>query len=319
MGLPRRGWSCRWACVYRTALALCLCALAAMASAKPKVLVSIKPLALIAQEVAGDLAEIDTLLPITASAHDYPLKMSDHRRLREADLVIWVGAELESFLARPLANLPAHRVLVSHDLEGLFWPEADGHNHADQEGAHLNHGHNRNQNQNKDPHIWLDPRNARVIAQAIAERLGQIAPEAAVQFKDNAERFSQALIALDTHLLVQLTPVKTVGFAVYHEGYSHFVEHYGLHQLAYVTLTPERRPGAKHLQALRNVLAKEGRCVFLEPYHHSRSIEEMALSLGLKVGQLDPIGSLEVSSYSELLQLMGQSFLTCLTDGAKIP
>jgi zinc transport system substrate-binding protein len=310
MGSPRFGFHSAF--IYRTILLLLLSILATTASAKPKVLASIKPLALIAQEVAGDQADIDTLLPITASAHDYPLKMSDHRRLRDADLVIWVGAELESFLARPLANLPVQQVLASYALDGLFWPEVNDHdhNHTSHDDDHGNHQHG-----NKDPHIWLDPRNAAVIARAIAQRLGQITPESAAQFALNAERFSQAVAELDARLLKQLAPVKPVGFAVYHEGYSHFVAHYDLHQLAYVTFTPERRPGARHLQELRNVLAKEGHCVFLEPYHNSRSIEEMALSLGLNIGLLDSIGDDKVSSYHELIEQMGQSFLTCLADG----
>lgn len=292
--------------LYPIALLL-LSIMATAASAKPIVLASIKPLAFIAQEVAGDQAVIDTLLPITASAHDYPLKMSDHRRLRDADLVLWVGAELESFLARPLANLPAQKVLSSYHLEGLYWP-APAH---DDDHHHLNHQHT-----NKDPHLWLDPRNAVVIAQAIAQRLGQILPASAEQFSRNAEQFKQAVGVLDTQLGTQLAPVSKQGFAVYHEGYSHFVSRYSLHQLAYVTYTPERRPGARHLQELRKLLAKEGRCVFLEPYQHNRAIEDMVLSLGLKLGLLEPMGNPQVSTYSQLMELLAQSFLTCLADGA---
>lgn len=310
MGLPRLGFVFPLAFIRRTLVALLLCSLASTAAAKPKVLASIKPLALIAQEVAGGHADIDTLLPVTASAHDYPLKMSDHRRLRDADLVLWVGAELESFLARPLASLPAQQVLTTYGLGDLFWPELDNHDHA-----HTSRD-NQHQHTSGDPHIWLDPRNAAVIARALAERLTQIAPESGAQFTLNAERFSQSLVELDAQLLKQLAPVKPLGFAVYHEGYSHFVSHYGLHQLAYVTFTPERRPGAKHLQELRDVLAKEGRCVFLEPYHNSSSLEEMAHSLGLNIGMLDPVGNEQVSSYRMLMEQLGQSFLRCLADSA---
>lgn len=278
--------------------------------AKPKVLASIKPLALIAQEVVGDQAEVQILLPVTASAHDYPLKMSDHRRVRDADLVLWVGAELESFLARPLAKLPAQQLLEAYELGGLFWPivEDHGHQHTSQDKRHQHAG--------KDPHIWLDPRNAAVIAKALAQRLGQIAPESALYFAANAERFAQSLVLLDEQLKTQLAPLKGVGFAVYHEGYSHFVAHYSLHQLAYVTFTPERRPGAKHLQELRAVLAKEGHCVFLEPYQSDRALRELAAALELKIGLLDAIGTNQVSSYRNLMEQLGQSFSACLANRA---
>lgn len=278
--------------------------LAMPVQARVQVLASIKPLALIAQEVAGDEADVSTLLPITASPHDYPLKMSDHKHLRSADLVLWIGPEMESFLARPLDNLAADKLITSYQLVGLHWPAAatDGHQHASH--AHLG----------KDPHLWLDPRNAAVIAQAVAARLAQLQPTSAAQFRANAERFSAAVVLLDKQLAQQLAPVKEVGFAVYHEGYGHFVGRYGLHQLAYVTYTPERRPGARHLQELRELLAAEGRCLFIEPYYKAQGMEEMAKSLQLRIGFLDPIGDQQISSYQQLLQQLSASFLTCLAD-----
>lgn len=279
--------------------------LAAPAQAKLQVLASIKPLALIAQEVAGDQARVDTLLPITASPHDYPLKMSDHKRLRVADLVLWIGPEMESFLARPLSSLPADKLITSYQLAGLNWPEEaqeDGHHHT-------NHVH-----LGKDPHLWLDPRNAVLIAQALAERLAQLQPVSAAQFRANAQRFTASVQQLDQQLAAQLAPVKDVGFAVYHEGYGHFVGRYDLHQVAYVTYSPERRPGAKHLQELREILAKEGECLFMEPYYKVQGMEEMAASLNLRIGLLDPIGGQQVSSYQQLLQQLSESFLTCLAD-----
>lgn len=278
--------------------------LAVPAQAKLQVLASIKPLALIAQEIAGDQADVATLLPVTASPHDYPLKMSDHKRLRAADLVLWVGPELESFLARPLANLAADKLITSYRLAGLHWPDEVASDHH-----HSNHTH-----LGKDPHLWLDPRNAVLISQALAARLAQLQPESAAVFRANAQRFAASVQLLDQQLAQQLAPVKAVGFAVYHEGYGHFVGRYGLHQVAYVTYTPERRPGAKHLQELREVLAQEGECLFMEPYYKAQGMDEMAKTLHLRIGLLDPIGEQQVSSYQQLLQQLSESFLTCLAD-----
>lgn len=296
----------RWGQFLRSGLALVILALllALPAYAKLQVLASIKPLALIAQEVAGDQVDVITLLPITASPHDYPLKMSDHKRLRSADLVLWVGPELESFLARPLSNLPADKLITSYRLPGLYWPDEVASDHQ-----HSNHKH-----ADKDPHIWLNPRNAIVISQELAARLAHLQPESAAIFHANAERFTASVELLDQQLAHQLAPVKEVGFAVYHEGYAHFVGHFGLHQVAYVTYTPEHRPGARHLQELREVLAKEGKCLFMEPYYKAQGMEGMAKTLSLQIGLLDPIGEQQVSSYQQLLRQLSQSFLTCLAD-----
>lgn len=278
----------------------------AAAAGKIKLLASIKPLALIAQELAGDEVEVDTLLPVTASPHDYPLRMSDHRRLREADLLLWVGPELESFLARPLAGLDSNRIISAYDLAGIHFPE-----HEDQgQGEAAEHKHEG------DPHLWLDPDNAVVIARALAQKLGQLQPSRAEQFNQRAQAFAQAVMQVDKQLRAQLEPLKDRGFAVYHEGYSHFVEHFGLKQLAYITFTPERRPGARHLLELRQALkAGAARCLFSEPYQKSDSLDALAQELGLRMGQLDPIGDAGLSSYGQLLSNLGQAFSACLADG----
>lgn len=271
----------------------------ASAQAETRILASIKPLALIAQEVAGTDIPVDTLLPVTASPHDYPLKMSDHRRLHQAALVLWVGAELESFLDKPLRNLPPNRSISTYDLPGIQWPDdiVEGSNH---------HGHS------EDPHLWLNPQNAVVIAKALAVRLGQFHPEQAQLFAARAESFAQAMQILDNKLRVEMEPLKTQGFAVYHEGYAHFVAHYGLHQLGYVTYTPERRPGAKHTHQLRRILDAEGVCLFTEPFQKTEHLQELAKELDLRLGQLNPIGDNQVKSYKELLEGMGQAFSACL-------
>lgn len=274
---------------------------------KPTLLVSIKPLALIAQEIAGDKVRIDTLLPITASPHDYPLKASDHKRLHKADLILWVGAELESFLAKPLKNIPAHKVMSTYILKGIYWPTAD---------IHHPHKHAHTNQRGQDPHLWLDPRNAVIIAQALTNRLSELMPTAATQFAANNNNFSQRMLELDMAIAQSLKPIQAVGFAVHHEGYAHFVAHYELHQVGYVTYTPERRPGAKHLQELRNVLKEEGKCLFMEPQASKSSVQELARSLNLRTGLLDPIGNDDVTSYAQLLSAMREQFLTCLADWA---
>lgn len=273
---------------------------AAHTQAKPVVLSSIKPLTLIAQEIAGDLVEVDTLLPVTASPHDYPLKVSDYSRLQKANVVLWVGPELESFLQKPISNLSPEKVITAYSLAGLNWP-VDTHSEAQE------HHHER------DPHLWLDPRNAVVVARALSDKLAQLDPANKTNFYANLQLFTDKMSKLDEKLTKNLKPVAGRGFAVYHEGYEHFVSHYGLYQLDYVTFTPEQRPGAKHLQQLRVALAKEGKCLFLEPYNEQQSVRDLAAELNLQTGVLDALGGLGVNSYSQLLENMAGVFVTCLS------
>jgi zinc transport system substrate-binding protein len=278
--------------------------IAICAQAKPVVLSSIKPLTLIAQEIAGHCATIDTLLPETASPHNYPLKVSDHSRLQKANVVLWIGSELESFLQQPLSSLPASQRITAYELPGLYWPTEEAH--ADNDGHH----HAR------DPHLWLDPRNAIVIAQALGEKLAEIDNKNKLIYMANLQTFIAKTTKLDAALITQLKPFAGRGFAVYHEGYSHFVNHYGLYQLNYVTFTPEQKPGAKHLHQLRKILSREGHCLFLEPYYEQQSMRDLAKELNLKLGILDALGSQDVNSYEQLLARMANAFSHCLANGS---
>lgn len=276
------------------------------APANVEILTSIKPLALIAQEVVGERGEVSVLLPVRASPHDYPLKVSDMHRLRQADLFLWVGPELETFLQRPLANFAAEKLFSVYHLPGLHWPE-------DLSNAQIEVRHEKNDHHDQDPHLWLDPHNATLIARALAKKLAQQQPADADFYHANAERFAQQNHELDQRVAEQLMSVKDQGFAVYHEGYLHFVKRYQLRQLGYVTYAPERRPGAKHLHKLRQSLKNEARCLFIEPFYDSRNAQQLSEELGLQIGVLDPIGSEHIESYSELIEAMALAFLTCLT------
>src|SRR5690625_3539843 len=107
------------------------------------VLVNIKPLGLIVEEVMGERGQVDTLLQGSASAHNYAVRVSDMQRLQAADVVVWVGPEMETFLVRSLKRVPAERLIDAQKLPGMGRRENDAAAH----GAHEGHFHQR------DPHI----------------------------------------------------------------------------------------------------------------------------------------------------------------------
>lgn len=278
----------------------------AQSSAQVEVLASIKPLGLIAQQVVGNRGQADSLLSGSASPHDYPLKVSDIQRLKRADLVLWVGPELETFLSKALEQLPPQQQLQAQRLDGLHWPsEEKGGESAEH---HHEHFHER------DPHLWLDPRNGARVALALAERLAELDPAGAESYRENANQLADRLDALDRDLEQRLSNVSERGFAVYHQGYSHFVQRYNLNQLGYVTYGPEQRPGARHLYELRQRLAANAQCLFTEPYYDTSSAKQLAEDLNLKLGHLDPLGAENISSYPQLIETMAEAFLNCLSD-----
>lgn len=286
-------------CSWLAGLALSVCAWWQHTEAA-EVLTSIKPLALIAKELTLASDRVDYLLPAGVTPHAYSLRVSQMRQLHSADLVLWVGPELETFLQKPLAARAPERIMTLAEIDGLHWPES-----GSGVGQHHDHDH--------DMHLWLNPQNAMVVADALAQRLAALNPSAAERYAQRAVKFKTDLTALDAELEAQMALVAGQGFAVYHDGYRHWVERYGMKQVDYVTVTPEQRPGARHLMQLQARLRSEAKCLFIEPYSDVSEATRMADGLGLKVAELDPLASAEsLVSYEQLLRHIAKNLSACL-------
>lgn len=264
------------------------------------IIASVKPIAMLAREIAGEKAETVTLLPNGGSPHHYALRVSDVRNLSNADLILWVGPQLERFLDKTLSNLGDKKHLTLSSIPALEWPDSFSGTY------HAGHTHHKT-----DQHIWMNPRNGAVIAEVIADKLSQLRPLESDYFYGNANRLRQALESYDKALKKQFNTYKKHGFVVFHDGYRHFVDAYGLYQIATVTTNPEQKPGARHLYNLRKQLSGQATCLLLEPYHENSTAVSLARELNLPVVSIDPLGKNEYS-YKGLMSGIANSFQQCI-------
>jgi zinc transport system substrate-binding protein len=271
-------------------------ALAAPAHADtPRVVASIAPVHSLVAMVMEGVGEPELLIPAEVSVHEYALKPSDVRKVADADLVVWIGESLETYLVKPLQTEDVANLKLI-DAEGIhphaFGAEAD-HEHekeiAAEEGAaadELGHDH-----LGLDPHIWLDPVRAIAIVKAVGERLSAIDPGDADLYDTNVRLAVASLDALNSDVDTQLAPLGDKPFVTFHDAYSYFVDRYGLDQVGQLMVEPEQRPGAATLSALRATIASEGvSCAFAEPQFDASAIRAMAGDENLRVGTLDPLG-----------------------------
>ncbi|MEX0923058.1 MAG: zinc ABC transporter substrate-binding protein [Rhodovibrionaceae bacterium] len=319
---------------------------ATAAAEPPRVVVSLLPLHSLAASVMGDLGEPRLLVQGAASPHSFALRPSDAAALQDADLVIWVGEGLESFLAKPLENLAGRaRVLELAEAEGVaLLPTRDGsgwaahghehehddeHDHEDQhahedEHDHEEHGHGATEDSGEaahshgayDPHIWLDPANAEAIVEVIAMALAEIDPANAATYRSNAAETVGALQAMDEGMAARLAPVAERPYLVFHDGYQYFEAHYGLSPLGAVAVSPERSPGAGHLAELRTqVQSQDVACVFSEPQFEPQLLDAVIEGSAARKAVLDPLGAtLEPGpkAYFLLMDRLAESLAACL-------
>ena len=271
------------------------------------VLTSIKPIQMIATELTEGVTKPDVLLQNNASPHDYALRPSDVKKVAAADLVIWYGHDLESFLEKVVTD--KGNTLTISEIPDLSLRKFGSEHAHDHDGHH--HG-------THDPHFWLGIETVQQVANAIAHKLAEIDPEHAATYAENLNKFEVQLKATDAEIKQQLTPVKDKGYFVFHDAYGYFEERYDLNQMGHFTVSPDRKPGAKTLIHIRKTLGTgDVACVFSEPQFTPAVIESVMRGSYVKTGILDPLGSeidVKSGSYFEFLQGMSNSFSQCLSE-----
>ncbi len=265
--------------------------------------------------VMDGVGEPRLLLPPGTSPHAYGMKPSDAAALEEAQLVVWIGDALETFLVRSLDNLAGDaRRLALIDAPGIevLHLAADGDDHG--HGGH-DHGHAHDHG-DVDPHIWLSPANAAAMTRAIADALAGVDPARADTYRANAEATVGDIEALAGELETRLAPVRDVPFVVFHDAYRYFEQAFGLRQVGAVTLSPERSPGTAHVAELRRAIrAAEAVCVFAEPQFEPRLVETLVAGTPVRTGELDPVGAdLEPGpdAYLQLMRGLADDLVGCL-------
>lgn len=260
-----------------------------------EVVVSIKPIHSLVAAVMGKTGSPHLLLRGGVSPHTYRIRPSEARALTRADLIVWIGKNLEKSLDRPIANLGSGaRIQTLRDAAGMrllpnrdggLWDDGQSEPHVDE---HEGHGHDHS---GFDMHIWLDPANARRIVELVAESLARIDPGRADTYRKNAATTRNRIVALEQSLRTRLTPVRRRAFIVFHDAFQYFEFAFGLNSKGVVAVDPARPPEAKRLAELRAALAAYNiGCVFSEPQFEPDLVRTVVKGTRIRTGTLDPLG-----------------------------
>ena len=319
--------------------------LVSSANAEVKVVTSIKPIHSLASYVMDGVGKPDVIVDGYNSPHNFSLKPSHAKMLENADLVIWVGEDLENFLEKPLDTIAkkAKKIEVM-DLKGIrkldfreknTFEGHDDHGHDEHKDEHKEHGHDEHKDEHKehghdehkdehdsheghahgehDPHVWLDPMNAKVIVKAITKQLVQLDSKNSPAYKANSKRALADIDKLTKNIKKDLS--KDLRFVVFHDAYQYFEKRFGIQVLGALTVNTDVMPGAEQLSEIREVIEHEKvNCIFSEPQFNPSIIKSIAKDTKVKTGILDPLGAkLDKGKnlYFDLLNDMASSFKGC--------
>ena len=288
-----------------------------VAAKAPKIVTTIQPLHSLVSGVMNGIGAPELLLKGNESPHSFSLKPSTMKLLSNADAIFWIGPSIESFLEKALDAIdggPRVITLVKTDdlklydaREGGIWgkgEDAHGHGHG--------HGHGHSDH---DAHIWLDPKNAQVIVDAVADTLSDLDSVNAKRYRQNANDLKRRLETLLQETKRDLAAVRQAPYIVFHDAYQYFERRFGTKAMGAISVHPERTPGAKRLYEIRTRIVKSNiRCIFKEPQFTTKAAERIAEGTSAKVKELDPLGaglSPGPDSYFKLIKGITSSIKNC--------
>jgi zinc transport system substrate-binding protein len=304
-----------------TALATCLAVNPALAT--PKVIASVVPVHGIVSAVMGETGQPERLLSGSMSEHRATFTPQQIAELGKADVVFIIGQGLEAKLSqisgseavngkRFVELSEATGISTLPIREGGAW-EAHDHDHGD------DHDHAEEEKEGVlsfDPHVWLDPQNAKAMAEAVAAELSKADPQNAATYTSNADSFVRSLDVVSTHITAELAPVKTVPYVVFHDAYQYFENRFGLAAAGSISDVSARAPSAKRLREIRGKIKDvKAACVFREPQYDGKVVQTVIEGTGARDGVLDPLGA-DITpgpeAYQQLLAQLAKSLKACL-------
>ena len=301
------------------------------AKAEIKVVASIKPIHSLVSYLMDGVSKPDLIVDGYASPHGFALKPSHAKMLQSADLIFWVGEDLENFLEKPLNSIAKKAEKIELlEIKGLtklkfrernIFDEHDDHGHDDHakkeddhdDHDHDEHGHEGHAHGEYDPHIWLDPMNAKVILSEMAEHLIENDQKNEDKYKANLEKAHKDLDKLTKKVKSELN--KDFKSIVFHDAYQYFEKRFDINVLGAFTVNTDVMPGAEQLSEIREIIEHDKvSCVFSEPQFNPDIIKAVAKDMNIQTGVIDPLGATlnpGKDLYFDLISNMSKSFKGC--------
>lgn len=280
------------------------------------VVTTIKPLHSLISNVMKGVGEPSLIIEGTSNPHNFVLKPSHAKLLQDADIIFWIGEDLEAFMEKPLSSLAKDAKKISFmelgSIKKLKFRENNIFDHDDHDG-HKEDDHDRHNHGEFDAHLWLDPVNAKEMVIEISHELSKLDPANKNKYKANADKTIEVLDSLIKEVNQSLP--KDISYVVFHDAYQYFEKRFEVTSAGALTLNPDVLPGAKQIVDIQSLIKEKNiKCIFSEPQYNPKIIETLASDTNISTGTMDPLGvNLDrgVTMYSKLIMNIADSIKNC--------
>lgn len=297
---------------------------------KLKVETSFYPMYEFARNVGGDLADVELLVPAGTEPHDWEPTPQDIAKIEEADLLVYNGAGMESWVEQVLdasANGGLLAVEASKGIDIMEGSEEEGHDHEHEGAAEEGHDHDHEEAATEDhdheeeaghthghdhggldPHVWLSPALAIKEVRGIEAAFAEKDPAHADQYKSNADAYIAELETLNTEFKEGLSGTKRTDFITQHAAFGYLAREYGLTQVPIAGLSPEQEPSAQEMAEIVEFANEHDvKTIFFETLVSSKVAETIASEIGARTAVLNPLEGLtdeEIAAGEDYLSIM---------------
>lgn len=263
---------------FLTTLLVALLGFAAHA-APLKVVVTVPDLADLTRKVGGDQVDVFAIASGREDPHNVPMRPSAITRLQLADLLIVIGLDLEHAYM-PALRAESRNPRIQPGQAGFL--DLSGGVRALEVPKSLDRSEG-DVHPNGNPHYNIDPVQGQMMVRVIAERLAQLAPAGAAQFKANAAAYSAQLGAKIAEWRGRLAG-KGIKFVSYHPDLTYFAARFGLQQIGTIQPKPGIEPGPRYIDELAARMQSEGvKLIVKESFFSDRVPNELAKHTGARV------------------------------------
>lgn len=244
-----------------------------------------------AREIGGDKADVYNICPVGSEPHDFEPTAADMAALTEADLFIYNGLGMEPWTDSVNETLSGSDITIVEASSGI--PDVS---------------------EMQDPHVWLDPENAMIEIEAIADGFMQADPANSDYYNSRLDDCREKIAQLDSDYKTAAADFKSHNIITSHEAYSNLCNAYGLEQMAVNGVDNAEDPTPTRMaEIIEFIKANDIKYVFTEPLSTSKIVQTIADDTGCELLTLDPFeGSTEDKSYFDVMYSNLEALKTAL-------
>ncbi len=271
------------------------------------IVVTIKPLYSLVAQLSEGITKPVLLMKQMPSPHHYTMRPSDRRLLANAAVIVWVGPQMESYLAKAIGQQDAI-IISTMQADGLKLLDRRIKNDTQHASKHPAQNH-------LDPHIWLSSHNAIAISKYIAGQLISNDPDNAARYEKNLQRLTDNINQLATKIKTSLKNIQQ-SFITYHDAFQYFEEENKLHYVDSINFDEEAGTSLKHLRHIKAEIEKNHIQCLLYQLPEPDLIQTLTANTKIKAVALDPLGLRvddDKNAWFEIMRGMSANFKRCLS------